>query len=170
MTCSIGYRAPAPAELARELLQRVGEALEAEGAEARYKDPPRSGTATPGRLPRALQAYAERAVARSLREPATLGRALGEMMTEPKPRVWFEGGGERDAAAGLRLDRRTRMMYDDRHVFINGESFRADGRDAEVMRELADARRLPPARCARLSRDARDVVASWVEQGWAHDD
>ena len=29
---------------------------------------------------------------------------------------------ERGLGAGLRLDRRTRMMYDDRHVFINGES------------------------------------------------
>jgi hypothetical protein len=25
---------------------------------------------------------------------------------------------------------RTRMLYDDRHVFINGEAFRVGGRDA----------------------------------------
>jgi 50S ribosomal protein L16 3-hydroxylase len=62
------------------------------------------------------------------------------------------------------------MMYDDRHVFINGESFRAGGRDARLIRELADARRLPAPQCARLSGDAQAVVAAWVAQGWAHDD
>jgi len=91
-------------------------------------------------------------------------------MTEPKPQVWFEEGGERSPGAGLRLDRRTRMMYDGRHVFINGESFRAAGRDARLMRDLADARRLPAAQCGRLSADAQAVVADWVAQGWAHDD
>ena len=38
--------------------------------------------------------------------------------------------------AALRLDRRTRMLYDDRFVFINGESFRAGGRDAKLMHRL----------------------------------
>jgi 50S ribosomal protein L16 3-hydroxylase len=28
------------------------------------------------------------------------------------------------------LDRRTRMMFDAQHIFINGESYRASGRDA----------------------------------------
>jgi len=61
-------------------------------------------------------------------------------------------------------------MYDDRHVFINGESFDAAGRDARLMRELADARRLAAGACARLSLGAQAVVADWVAQGWAHDD
>ena len=62
------------------------------------------------------------------------------------------------------------MMYDDRHVFINGESFDAAGRDARLMRELADARRLTGRQCAALSSGAQAVVADWVAQGWAHDD
>jgi 50S ribosomal protein L16 3-hydroxylase len=62
------------------------------------------------------------------------------------------------------------MMYDERHVFINGESFNAAGRDARLMRELADARRLAAPLCGGLSPDAQAVVADWVAQGWAHDD
>jgi 50S ribosomal protein L16 3-hydroxylase len=170
MTCSIGYRAPGACALARELLQRLGEDQEAAGPDILFRDPPRSATAAPGRLPAALADFARRAVARALRDPAALGRALGEAMTDPKPGVWFDGGATRGEAAGLRLDRRTRMMYDDRHVFVNGEAFRAAGRDATLMRELADARTLPAARCARLSREGRAVVADWVQQGWAHDD
>ena len=170
MTCSIGYRTPMATELARELLQRVLDDVEPDASEPHFRDPPASATETPARMPAALDAFARKAVDRLLRDSSQVARALGEVMTEPKPQVWFDAGGERSAGAGLRLDRRTRMMYDERHVFINGESFRAAGRDARLMRELADARRLAARHCARLSGDARAVVADWVAQGWAHDE
>ena len=170
MTCSIGFRTPMGTELARELLQRVLDDVEADPGEPHFRDPPRSATETPARMPEALDAFARKAVERLLRDPSQLARSLGEVMTEPKPQVWFDAGLERGAGAGLRLDRRTRMMYDDRHVFINGESFNAAGRDARLMRELADARRLTAQQCNRLSADAQAVVADWVAQGWAHDD
>ncbi len=170
MTCSIGFRTPMGTELARELLQRVLDDVEPDPDEPHYRDPARSATETPARIPQALDTFARKAVARLLRDPAQLARSLGEVMTEPKPDVWFEAGLERGPGAGLRLDRRTRMMYDDRHVFINGESFNAAGRDARLMRDLADARRLTAPQCLRLSADAQAVVADWVVQGWAHDD
>ena len=170
MTCSIGFRTPMGTELARELLQRVLDDVEADPDEPHFRDPPRSATETPARMPAALDAFARKAVERLLRDPSQLARALGEVMTEPKPEVWFDTGLERGQGAGLRLDRRTRMMYDDRHVFINGESFNAAGRDARLMRDLADARRLTAPQCNLLSADARAVVADWVAQGWAHDD
>ena len=170
MTCSIGFRTPMGTELARELLQRVLDDVEADPDEPHFRDPPRSATETPARMPDALDTFARKAVDRLLKDPSQLARALGEVMTEPKPQVWFESGAQRGAGAGLRLDRRSRMMYDDRHVFINGESFDAAGRDARLMRELADARRLPAKDCRRLSPDAQAVVADWVAQGWAHDE
>jgi 50S ribosomal protein L16 3-hydroxylase len=166
------HRIPGAAgtELAQELLQRVLDDVEPERGEPLFRDPPGSATTTPALVPAALDAFARKAVQRLLRDPAQLARALGEVMTEPKPLVWFDAGAERSAGAGLRLDRRTRMMYDERHVFINGESFRAAGRDARLMRDLADARRLPASQCERLSPDAQAVVADWVAQGWAHDE
>jgi 50S ribosomal protein L16 3-hydroxylase len=170
ITCSIGFRTPMGTELARELLQRVLDDVEPDGDEPHFRDPPRSATETPARMPEALDAFARKAVERLLRDPSQLARALGEVMTEPKPEVWFDAGLERGRDAGLRLDRRTRMMYDERHVFINGESFDAAGRDARLMRDLADARRLTAPQCNRLSADAQAVVADWVAQGWAHDD
>ena len=60
----------------------------------------------------------------------------------------------------------TRMLYDERHVFINGESFRAGGRDARLMRRLADERRLPGRDCERLSAEARDLLGAWHQHGW----
>jgi 50S ribosomal protein L16 3-hydroxylase len=98
-----------------------------------------------------------------------LDRALGEWLTEPKPHVWFEARrrGVTDAAVlGVVLDRRTRMAYDQRHVFINGESLRAGGRDAHLMHGLADQRRLDAADLRRLSPAARIVLDDWLRDGW----
>lgn len=71
-------------------------------------------------------------------------------------------------AQGVRLDRRTRMMYDARHVFINGESYLAGGRDATLMRRLADQRELAARDLVRASEDALELLASWCDAGWVH--
>jgi 50S ribosomal protein L16 3-hydroxylase len=60
------------------------------------------------------------------------------------------------------------MMYDDHHVFINGESFRAAGRDAKLMRTLADERQLSAKQVASLSDDARCLLDEWATDGWVH--
>ena len=90
-----------------------------------------------------------------------------DVLSEPKARVWFEPPprGCR-LSGGVRLDRRTRMLYDARHVFINGESFRAGGADARLLRRLADRRELAAAELARLSPSARAIVEDWAAAGW----
>jgi 50S ribosomal protein L16 3-hydroxylase len=168
MTCSIGFRTPTPTELGREILQRLTDALETPEGEPNYRDPADSATATPGLIPPALQLFAQRAVVEALNDAHSLACALGESLTEPKSIVWFDGGGALAEGEGVRLDARTRMMYDARHVFINGESFRASGRDARLMRSLADERVLGARAVAQLSRDALELLADWVEAGWIH--
>ena len=64
------------------------------------------------------------------------------------------------------LDQRTRALYDDRHVFINGESFRAAGRDARLMRRLADDRALKASDVAALSEGASTLLDEWLVAGW----
>ncbi|MFX8223333.1 winged helix domain-containing protein, partial [Acinetobacter baumannii] len=66
----------------------------------------------------------------------------------------------------LVLDRRSRMLYDDRHVYLNGEAWRAGGADARLMRRLADCRRLEAAQWQRASADARALLSQWAEDGW----
>jgi 50S ribosomal protein L16 3-hydroxylase len=109
-------------------------------------------------------------VARLAGDPDALARALGEYLSEPKAQVWFEGGGDVSLGGTLRLDRRTRMLYDARHIFINGESFRAGGRDARLMRALADRRELSAREAAQLSAGARELLHGWCEGGWVHGD
>ncbi|XAH25631.1 cupin domain-containing protein [Xylophilus sp. GW821-FHT01B05] len=168
MTCSIGFRAPRENELAQELLQRLAEDA-ADASERLYADAGQPAVAAPGAVPEALQAFARSALEDLLRDRDALPRALGEYLTEPKPQVWFDEGAALVLPAAVRLDRRTRMLYDPRHIFINGESYRAAGRDARLMQRLADARGLTAAEVAAASVDARELLSSWGEAGWLHE-
>ena len=171
-TCSIGFRAAGRDELGREVLQRLLDAADAEAAGALYRDPAQAATDTPGRIPDALNAFAADAVARLLDDPTALACALGEVLSEPKRGVWFDAATAGEAAEwpGIALDQRTRMMYDERHVFINGESFRAAGRDARLMRRLADVRKLDGGELGMLSAEARSLLGEWLESGWLRPD
>ena len=167
MTASAGFRAPAPAELARELLMRLAEGIEPATRERLYADASQPGTTTPGAIPSALQDFAARVLQQALCDPRQVHGVLGELLSEPKARVWFDPPARRvDLAQGLRLDRRTRMLYDTQHVFINGEAFRAGGRDAALLKRLADRRRLTPAEVSRLSAQARATLDEWALAGW----
>jgi 50S ribosomal protein L16 3-hydroxylase len=164
-TYSIGFRAPQRGGLAGELLQRMADELD---DNTLFRDPGQPATATPAAMPAALEAFAVDALQRLLAERQSLSCALGEVMTEPKPRIWFDEPVGDWALGALRLDRRTRMMYDERHIFINGESFRAGGADARLMRVLADQRRLDQRQVARASEGAQALLQDWFDAGWLH--
>ena len=168
MTCSIGMRVPRRADLARSVLQRVLDETEAPDDDPLYRDPQQPATAEPGRIPPALAAFAADAVARLTGDPHELACALGEVLSEPKPRVWFDPGEPAALSGGVRLDRRSRMLYDEQRIYLNGESYRAGGRDARAMRALADRRHLDVASVARLSAEARELLGEWSRAGWVH--
>jgi len=168
MTCSIGFRAPARDEVGREVLQRLLDGEEPAATPTLYRDPSQPATDTPGRIPSTLLEFTKEAVAKLAENPKALAVALGEWLSEPKPMVAFDGGDALVAEVDLVLDQRTRMLYDDEHVYINGESFRTGGQDAMLMRQLADQRRLPASQCARASGEAKQLIAEWTDAGWMH--
>lgn len=185
-TASIGFRAATRDEVAVQVLQRLldGAADDAVDSQAepndagpvargraarrppRYRDAGQPATAHPGRMPALLGGFAADAVARLLAAPHAIDRALGEWLSEPPPNVWYDEPAALHRDSGVRLDRRTRMLYDERHVFVNGESFRAGGRDAGLLRLLADRRRLSPTELSRLSAPTWQLVAAWALDGW----
>ncbi len=112
--------------------------------------------------------FARQALEKAQRDPHLLALLLGEYLTQPKANVWFETSeATADAAGqGVILDRRTRMMYDERHVFINGEGFRVSGKDGRLLRALADERRLSARACVDLSGAAQDALQEWLRAGW----
>jgi len=92
--------------------------------------------------------------------------ALGEVLTEPKAEVWFAAQDCPRSVRSERLDAKTRMLYDDQYVFINGESWRCQGADARSLRLLADERRLNELR--GLSPQLSALLKDWVQAGWLH--
>ena len=171
MTYSIGFRACGAGELAQEMLQRLAEQARDEVGDTLYRDPGQGAQSHAARIPANLAQFAQTAIEKALRDPLGIQRALGEYLTEPQAQVWFEGTQlDFDASHGVRLDQRTNMLYDDAHVFINGESFLASGRDATLIRLLADQHVLSAGQVVRLSKDALDLVRDWQKAGWLHAD
>lgn len=168
MTYSIGFRAPSRHELASELLQRLAQEAAESQATALYRDASQAAVDAPGGIPEGLAKFAQEAVRSALEDGRVVARSLGEYLTEPKPEVWFEAGSAAPGATALRLDRRTRMMYDRQHIFINGESYRAAGRDAALMRRLADTRQLSGPALARAGTAAQHLLDEWRAAGWLH--
>lgn len=171
ITASIGFRAPRAGELAADVAQRIAEAAredsEPAADERRYRDAGAPVADRPARIPESLQQFADAALDRLLADRVARSRALGEILSEPKPGTWFERTATPLAsAAAIALDRRTRMLYDDRSVFVNGEAYRTGGRDATLMRRLADARRLDATSVAGASVAAREVLQEWLRAGW----
>lgn len=174
MTYSIGFRQPGRGELARELLQRLAEDAEDLVGVSVYRDPQQAAVGQPGEIPAQMIEFARDALQGALKDPVALARALGEYLTEPKANVWFEPiepgatplHGQIEGQ--VRLDRRTKMMFDARHIFINGESFRASGRDATLMRRLSDQRHLNRQDFGRTSAEARTLLQAWNQAGWLH--
>lgn len=169
MTYSIGFRSPDRAELAQEILQRLAEQAVDEMAPGLYRDPKQDAVDLSAAMPTALTDFAHAALQDALKDPKAIARAVGEYLSEPKANVWFDGG-EPEVQGAVRLDRKTRMLYDADHVFINGESFNAGGKDAQLMQVLANARSLSAAEVKRLSAGARALMEDWCAVGWLHPD
>jgi 50S ribosomal protein L16 3-hydroxylase len=151
ITASIGFRAPLARELAADVIQRLAEAARDDGGSAaggrRYRDAGAAVADRPARIPESLQRFAADAVAQLV--------------------TWFERSDVSSPGSGaIALARRTRMLYDERFVFVNGEAYRAGGRDATLMRRLADERRLDARSVAGASVAATELFVEWLSAGW----
>jgi 50S ribosomal protein L16 3-hydroxylase len=200
MTYSIGFRAPAELELARELLQRFADdTLEDEDEEddenehdsgnnndlageysaqsafkniakkVLYKDAKQTAVEAPAMIPAAMFDFAKQALEKAMSDPDALARNLGEYLTEPKANVWFDEP-EFDVVLTrqnrIELSPRSQMLFDARHIFLNGESWRAAGNDALLMQRLANQRFLDPKELLKASDDALALLQVWADEGW----
>ena len=166
MTCSIGLRAPRRGDLAAELAQRLAETYE---DATRYRDEHEAAATSPAAIPAALARFAADAVRRLAARPGAVERALGEVLSEPKPHVWFTKRSAPSRLGAVALDRRTRMLYDSRHVFINGEAVRVRGKGAALLRRLANERALEAAAVCRAGKPVKALLADWLAAGWLHE-
>lgn len=175
ITCSIGFRAPAWQELVEPWFAALAERARIDG---RYRDPQLRPTRRPGRLPAEMRTAAAQALGRIRPTARDAARALLAHLSEPRPNVVFDrparplGAARFGAAArerGLRLDARTRLLYDGADAAINGECFEsADRRAAALLRALADRRALDGASLRALGSPLPAQLHEWYVAGWLH--
>ena len=173
-TYSIGFRAPSATELAEAFLDFIRDELALEG---RYADPGLAATRTPARIGTEMQRRVADTLAKIRWNRALAARFLGTWLTEPKPHVFFEPPAAplsraafiaRASRAGVTLDLRTQLLYDDAHVFANGSADAWPAGGAAELARLADGRALSAADCARLPRSAATLVYRWYRDGYLH--
>jgi len=167
MTYSVGFKAQTPQALAQQLLPRFAD-MDVVKDSARYQDKSQSATDHPARIPEHLQAFAHHALESALRQKHASEKVLGDWLSEPKAQVWFETQDTKDLKKGVVLDRKTKMLYDQRYVYINGESWRCAGADARILRSLADQRALNQLQILKSSATLLAVLQEWVQSGWLH--
>ncbi len=130
LTYSIGFRAPSHNELAQEFLHDLADGLDLPG---RYADPGLTPSRHPGRLPSRLVDAAEEQLRRVRWQRRALETFLGRYLSEPKRDVVFDPPADVPSAAGMRralarggvrLHRKSRLLYCAGAAFLNGEIYR----------------------------------------------
>ncbi|QCP51701.1 cupin domain-containing protein [Trinickia violacea] len=179
MTCSIGFRAPSASELTGQFLYHLaerGETLNGSLRDERYRDPQQPAVTNPGQLPPALIDRVGAILAQIKWTERDIASFLGSYLSEPKANVVFdaprrplnEAAFIRNASrSGIRLDRKTVLLYGPRSYFINGEEDRLL-RGQKWLAELADTRRLGAKRFVTLSADGAvtALLHEWYCAGW----
>ena len=169
-TYSIGFYAPKQNELAACLLQRLAEIAsdELEDHQDLYRDPQQAATAQPAEIPADLAAFAREGLQKLLAQPQLLDEMLGEFLSEPKASVSFAPAGAAPKNwQNLALGAGTRMLFDDKTIYCNGESWHVAGKDAQVLRLLANQRHLNRADIEAASAEVQSLLHDWIGQGWA---
>lgn len=172
MTYSVGFRAPSYQELGEGFLQFMMESIDLPG---RYADPDLKATAHPAEMGSAMleRVAGELSKIRFTKDDVTL--FLGEYLTEPKANVFFDRPRRQLSAAtfaaaahkrGIKLSRKSQMLYRGKHVFINGEAFVARQQDKRHLVMLADQRTLDGSAMAGVSADVLEAFYAWYGDGW----
>ncbi len=169
-TYSIGFRAPALAELAGEFLAWIGERA---GPAGLYEDPDLRPASNAAEIPTAMLSATERAVRAVRWTRRDVALFLGSYLTAPKPRTRFEPprrpmDEQRFTRAcrerGIALDPRSQMLCRAGQVFINGQAVRPGRGCLGPLKALAHARCLAPHRRPRAALCT--LLHGWYLSGW----
>nr|WP_217344186.1 cupin domain-containing protein [Noviherbaspirillum sp. L7-7A]MBV0878307.1 cupin domain-containing protein [Noviherbaspirillum sp. L7-7A] len=172
MTYSIGFRAPAYQELGEAFLQFMADSIDLPG---RYADPDLSPAKNPAEIGKPMLDAVAAELAKVRFTEDDIAIFLGEYMSEPKPAVYFDTPSpllqpakfrQRVLRKGVKLSRKTSMLYAGKHLFINGESFAIGRADRKALLLLANERSLSGEEVAASSDDVQEALYTWYEDGW----
>ncbi|HUL94662.1 MAG TPA: cupin domain-containing protein [Usitatibacter sp.] len=170
LTWSIGFRAPADAELVEGFLDFLRDRLRPGG---QYRDPGATPARHPGAIAPAMVEHASRVLATIRWTPRMVREYVGCALSEPKAHVFFRPPRKPLARAaferlgkrrGLALDSRARLLFSGTMFFLNGEPAHVPRPARAVARRLSDARRLPAPLAA--PRGFWDIAHAWYLRGF----
>lgn len=172
MTYSIGFRAPAYQELGEEFLQFMVDSIDLPGI---YADPDLAPVTKPAEIGRDMIANIATELNKVRFTEEDISIFLGQYLSEPKNNVFFEPADKPLSAAkflqagtrhGIRLSRKSRMLYQGTNLFINGEPLSMPRADKANLTELANTKHLSGDALARSSVDAQETFYQWYKDGW----
>ncbi|WP_250513460.1 cupin domain-containing protein [Caballeronia sp. INDeC2] len=181
MTASIGFRAPSAHELTAQFLyhlaERMGDASDGAKGNARYRDPAQEPVSSPAALPPLLIDRVGAILANVNWDEKAVAAFLGTYLSEPKANVVFDAPEralneqkfvERAKRTGVRLDRKTILLYDARSYFVNGEAAVLSSKLKKWLPELADSRSLEAKRFVTLTDESSmtALLHEWYCAGW----
>lgn len=172
MTYSIGFRAPSYQELGEAFLQFMADTIQVKG---RYADPDLTASNRPARIDQGMISRIAEQLSKLRFSETDIAIFVGEYLSEPKPSTFFDRPPQTKSMAqfvqyagkrGLKLSRKSRMLYRGRHIFINGESFVMRKTDEKLLQSLADARELDGELIRSAASDVLESFHAWYKEGW----
>jgi 50S ribosomal protein L16 3-hydroxylase len=170
MTYSVGFRAPAANELAREFLAWLQERVDLAGM---YRDPGIAPASHPGRIPEDMVERIATMLGAIRWRREDVARFVGSWLSEPKAHVMFEPPTRpltRDAFVraltrrGARLAGATLLLVRGPYAYVNGEELRPPAEARRLVARLADRRALPPE--THVTPDAAALLYTWYRSGY----
>ncbi len=172
MTYSIGFRSPSFQELGENFLQFMTDSIDLPGM---YSDPDLTSTNHPAEIGKQMVQRISDELNKVRFDEEDIVAFLGQYLSEPKPQVYFSPqedplSAKRFSQAankrGVRLSRKTQMLYSGSTVFVNGESFEITRADKAAIIALANDRQLAAEGCSRASQDVTEALYAWYQDGW----
>jgi 50S ribosomal protein L16 3-hydroxylase len=166
-------RAPQPREVTARFLDYLQDHIDVRGV---YSDPDLRAQAHCAEIGAQMHAIVRNMVRAVRWSDADIDRSLGEMLSEPRQHAVFEpprplgltAFARAVAIQGVRLDMKSRLLFDRRMLYMNGEAVALPRSGAAVLKKFADERALPagtPLGKATLALLHRWHAAGYLQTG-----
>ncbi len=149
MTYSVGFRAPSYQELATQFLVYLQDHVVMEGM---YSDPDLRVPPHPGRINRDILDKVDATLNRIKWNRQDVKHFMGIYLTDPKPHVFFTPPSHpmsqrefdfKVRKGNLKLSLKSRMLYGEKDLFLNGDVYTAGITAHKQLEQLADLFMLP---------------------------
>jgi len=172
ITYSVGFRAPSYRHLLEPWFADYAEQADPRG---RYHDTGAAATARPAALPSRMTHQIHHELARYKPDRGDTERFLLRHLSEPKATTVFEAPRvplspthfrRRAGLHGIGLDRRTRVLYSNAALAINGEWTRPPPGASTTLKTFADQRVLSGVQAGRAPPSVWPLLCDWYNAGW----